>query len=160
MSSWLPALFNSKLNNQNYLNFSHVSLCLCDQDVEKYKLGNPRTFHYLNQSNCYELDGVDDSKEYLSTRKAMDVVGIGSDEQVLFLISFLTGKIYMRNYTRISCSQDAIFRVVAAILHLGNVEFAKGKEIDSSEPKDDKSRFHLKTAAELFMYVILHHQWQ
>jgi myosin-5 len=120
-------------------------------------LGNQRAFHYLNQSNCYELDGVDDSKEYLATRKAMDVVGISSDEQVLFLISFLTGNIYMGNSTRISCSQDAIFRVVAAILHLGNVEFAKGKEIDSSEPKDDKSRFHLKTAAELFMYVILHH---
>uniref|UniRef100_A0A2N9IDF7 Myosin motor domain-containing protein n=1 Tax=Fagus sylvatica TaxID=28930 RepID=A0A2N9IDF7_FAGSY len=97
------------------------------EDVEKYKLGNPRTFHYLNQSHCYELDGVDNSKEYLATRKAMDVVGISSDEQ------------------------DAIFRVVAAILHLGNVEFTKGKEIDSSEPKDDKSRFHLTTAAELFM---------
>jgi myosin-5 len=40
---------------------------------------------------------------------------------------------------------------VAAILHLGNVEFAKGNEIDSSEPKDDKSQFHLKTAAELLM---------
>ena len=47
--------------------------------------------------------------------------------------------------------QDAIFRVVAAILHLGNIEFAKGKEIDSSVPKDEKSRFHLQTAAELFM---------
>lgn len=48
-------------------------------------------------------------------------------------------------------SQDAIFRVVAAILHLGNIEFAKGKEIDSSVPKDEKSWFHLRTAAELFM---------
>jgi myosin-5 len=47
--------------------------------------------------------------------------------------------------------QDAIFRVVAAILHLGNVEFAKGKETDSSIPKDEKSWFHLRTAAELFM---------
>lgn len=47
--------------------------------------------------------------------------------------------------------QDAIFRVVAAILHLGNVEFVKGQEIDSSMPKDEKSWFHLRTAAELFM---------
>ncbi|KAL5542469.1 hypothetical protein UlMin_010179 [Ulmus minor] len=108
----------------------HCFYMLCAapaEDVERYKLGNPRTFHYLNQSNCYELDGVDDSKEYLVTRKAMDIVGIGSDEQ------------------------DSIFRVVAAILHLGNIEFTKGTESDSSEPKDDKSRFHLKTAAELFM---------
>ena len=47
--------------------------------------------------------------------------------------------------------QEGIFRVVAAILHLGNIEFKKGKETDSSEPKDEKSRFHLRTAAELFM---------
>ncbi|KAJ7979748.1 Myosin [Quillaja saponaria] len=108
----------------------HCFYMLCaapQEDVEKYKLGSPRTFHYLNQSSCFKLDRLDDSKEYLSTRRAMDVVGISSDEQ------------------------DAIFRIIAAILHLGNVEFAKGDEIDSSEPKDDNSRFHLKTAAELFM---------
>ncbi|KAK8704931.1 hypothetical protein V6N13_048543 [Hibiscus sabdariffa] len=99
----------------------------CYQDVEKYKLGNPRTFHYLNQSNCIELDVLDDSKEYLETRRAMDVVGINQAEQ------------------------ESIFRVVAGILHLGNVEFTKGKETDAAEPKDDKSLLHLKTVAELFM---------
>ncbi|KAM5553425.1 myosin-6-like [Rosa sericea] len=106
----------------------HCFYMLCaapPEDVERYKLGNPKTFRYLNQSNCYKLDGVDDSKEYLTTRKAMDVVGISPDEQ------------------------DAIFRVVAAVLHLGNIDFAKGTEADSSEPKDDRSRSHLKTAAEL-----------
>ncbi|KAJ6792577.1 myosin-6-like [Iris pallida] len=108
----------------------HCFYMLCaapPEDVERYKVGNPRTFHYLNQSNCYELDGLDDGKEYRETRGAMDIVGISSDEQ------------------------DAIFRVVAAILHLGNIEFCDGKEFDSSVPKDEKSRFHLKTAAGLFM---------
>ena len=47
--------------------------------------------------------------------------------------------------------QDAIFRVVAAILHLGNIEFAKGTDTDSSEPKDSKSQLHLRTASELLM---------
>ncbi|KAK2648827.1 hypothetical protein Ddye_016316 [Dipteronia dyeriana] len=108
----------------------HCFYMLCaapPEDIQRFKLGNPRTFHYLNQSNCYELDGVDDSKEYIATRRAMDIVGISSDEQ------------------------DGIFRVVAAILHLGNIEFTKGKEADSSVPKDDKSWFHLRTAAELLM---------
>ncbi|CAB4321685.1 unnamed protein product [Prunus armeniaca] len=108
----------------------HCFYMLCaapPEDVKRYKLGHPKTFHYLNQSNCYELDGVDDSEEYIATRRAMEVVGMSSNEQ------------------------DAIFRVVAAILHLGNIEFAKGKEMDSSMPKDEKSWFHLKTAAELFM---------
>lgn len=52
------------------------------QDVKKYKLGDPRTFHYLNQTNCYEVANVDDAREYLETRNAMDVVGISQDEQV------------------------------------------------------------------------------
>ncbi|AQL00935.1 Myosin-9 [Zea mays] len=97
------------------------------EDVDKYKLGNPKTFHYLNQSNCYELVGVSDAHEYLATRRAMDIVGISTQEQ------------------------DAIFRVVAAILHIGNIEFSKGKEADSSVLKDEKSKFHLETTAELLM---------
>ncbi|EOA39200.1 hypothetical protein CARUB_v10012168mg [Capsella rubella] len=108
----------------------HCFYMLCaapEQETERYKLGKPSTFRYLNQSNCYALDELDDSKEYLATRKAMEVVGIDSDEQ------------------------EAIFRVVAAILHLGNIEFAKGEESEASEPKDEKSRYHLKVAAELFM---------
>ncbi|KAJ4835408.1 hypothetical protein Tsubulata_031610 [Turnera subulata] len=97
------------------------------QDVKKFKLGDPRNFHYLNQSNCYQVANVDDAREYLETRNAMDIVGISQDEQ------------------------EAIFRVVAAILHLGNIEFIKGKEVDSSKLKDEKSQYHLQTAAELLM---------
>jgi myosin-5 len=51
--------------------------------VKKYKLGDPRKFRYLNQSSCYEVSNVDDAKEYLETRNAMDIVGINQDEQVL-----------------------------------------------------------------------------
>ncbi|KAL8159065.1 hypothetical protein V2J09_000602 [Rumex salicifolius] len=108
----------------------HCFYLLCaapKEETERYKLGNPKSFHYLNQSNCYELVGVSDAQEYLATRRAMDIVGMTKEEQ------------------------DAIFRVVAFILHLGNIEFAKGQEIDSSIPKDEKSKFHLQTAAELLM---------
>ncbi|MQL94233.1 hypothetical protein Taro_026885 [Colocasia esculenta] len=97
------------------------------EEIERYKLGCPKSFHYLNQSKCYELDGVDDAHEYLATRRAMDIVGINEQEQ------------------------EAIFRVVAAILHIGNIDFEKGKEIDSSVIKDEKSRFHLNMTAGLLM---------
>ncbi|KAF2588092.1 hypothetical protein F2Q70_00038768 [Brassica cretica] len=108
----------------------HCFYLLCaapQEEIEKYKLGHPKTFHYLNQSKCYELVGISDAHDYLATRRAMDIVGISEKEQ------------------------EAIFRVVAAILHIGNIEFTKGKEVDSSVPKDDKAKFHLKTAAELLM---------
>ncbi|XP_042053638.1 myosin-9-like isoform X1 [Salvia splendens] len=103
-------------------------LCAAQEgEIKKYKLGHPQTFHYLNQSTCFALDDVDDAHDYLATRKAMDVVGISQEEQ------------------------DSIFRIVASILHLGNVRFAKGEEIDSSVLEDEKSKFHLQTAAELLL---------
>lgn len=108
----------------------HCFYLLCaapPEDREKFKLESPQSYHYLNQSKSYELEGVSDAHEYLATRRAMDIVGISEEEQ------------------------DAIFRVVAAILHLGNINFAKGKEIDSSVLKDEKSRFHLNVTAELLM---------
>ncbi|CAH2051167.1 unnamed protein product [Thlaspi arvense] len=94
------------------------------EDIRKLKLEDPTTYRYLNQSRCIKLEGMDDSEEYTKTREAMGIVGISSEEQ------------------------EAIFRVLAAILHLGNIEFANGEEADSSVPKDKKP---LKIAAELFM---------
>ncbi|XP_025817051.1 myosin-17-like isoform X8 [Panicum hallii] len=108
----------------------HCFYFLCaapSEDLKKYKLGDPSSFHYLNQSACINVDGINDAEEYLATRNAMDTVGITEQEQ------------------------EAIFRVVAAVLHLGNINFAKGREVDSSVIKDDKSRFHLNTAGELLM---------
>ncbi|KAK7277524.1 hypothetical protein RJT34_22538 [Clitoria ternatea] len=108
----------------------HVFYLLCaspPEEKEKYKLGDPRSFHYLNRSNCFELAGVNAAQEYLSTKRAMDIVGISQEEQ------------------------DAIFRVIAAILHLGNVKFAKAEETDSAVLEDEQSKFHLDTTAELLM---------
>ncbi|KAG2320269.1 hypothetical protein Bca52824_013482 [Brassica carinata] len=87
----------------------HCFYMLCaapEQETERYKLGKPSTFRYLNQSNCYEQ--------------------------------------YYLHYTSSGCNLP----VVAAILHLGNIEFAKGEESEASEPKDEKSRFHLKQCDE------------
>ncbi|KAF5738909.1 Myosin-J heavy chain [Tripterygium wilfordii] len=108
----------------------HCFYLLCaapTEEIEKYKLGNPRSFRYLNQSNCYELVGVSDAHDYVATRRAMDIVGISNKEQ------------------------DAIFGVVAAILHLGNIDFAKGEDADAAVVEDDESRFHLQMTAELLM---------
>ncbi|GAU25942.1 hypothetical protein TSUD_16800, partial [Trifolium subterraneum] len=88
-------------------------------DVDRFKLGNPRSFHYLNQSNCFELDALDDSKEYLDTRRAMDVVGISKDEQSLE-DSFCKRVMVTRGDTITKCldpdsaalSRDALAKIV------------------------------------------------
>ncbi|XP_020104784.1 protein OPAQUE1-like isoform X3 [Ananas comosus] len=104
-------------------------LCASGKDAEKYRLAHPRNFHYLNQSSTYELEGNNSAEEYLKTRRAMDIVGISLVEQ------------------------EAVFRTLAAILHLGNIEFSPGEDHDSSVIKDEKSNFHLQMAAELLMLV-------
>ncbi|WCJ29303.1 myosin putative [Euphorbia peplus] len=102
-------------------------LCASGRDAEKYDLDHPSHFHYLNQSKTYDLEGVSNAEEYVKTRRAMDIVGISQEDQ------------------------EAIFRTLAAILHLGNIEFSPGKEYDSSTVKDQKSSFHMQMAAKLFM---------
>ncbi|KAL6642959.1 hypothetical protein ACP70R_021140 [Stipagrostis hirtigluma subsp. patula] len=105
----------------------YYQLCASGQDAVKYKLAHPKNFNYLNQSHTYELEGVSDAEEYLKTRRAMDIVGICFSHQ------------------------EAIFRIVAAILHLGNIEFSPGKDFDSSVIKDEKCKLHLQMAADLLM---------
>ncbi|KAF4348212.1 hypothetical protein G4B88_008536 [Cannabis sativa] len=49
-----------------------------------------------------------DAHDYLTTKRDMEIIGISEKEQ------------------------DAIFKVVAAILHLGNIKFSKREDNDSS----------------------------
>ncbi|CAI5980848.1 unnamed protein product [Closterium sp. NIES-64] len=111
---------------RNYHCFYQLCSGASPEEVEKLKLAPAETFHYLNQSNCFELPGKEtNADEYIKTRRAMDVVGLSPEEQ------------------------DSIFQVVAAILHLGNITFAPGKQPDSSKVSGDKSKYHLEAAASL-----------
>ncbi|GBG26943.1 Myosin-12 [Hondaea fermentalgiana] len=60
-----------------------------------------QVFRYLNQSGCVDVPHLDDATEFLSTLDAMKAIDVPEQEM------------------------DAIFRIVAAILHLGNVQFGK-----------------------------------
>ncbi|CAI5995861.1 unnamed protein product [Closterium sp. NIES-65] len=111
---------------RNYHAFYQVCCGASEEERARLKLGAAETYHYLNQSNCYEIPGKDSNAvEYQKTRRAMEVVGLTLDEQ------------------------ESIFRVVAAILHLGNITFKAGTAADSSKLHGDKSKFHLEAVAEL-----------
>eukprot|EP00850_Spirogloea_muscicola_P024021 SM000424S15774 [mRNA] locus=s424:4361:16524:- [translate_table: standard] len=117
---------------RNYHCFYQLCAGAAAEERAAYKLTSAETYHYLNQSKCYELPGKEsNASEYAKTKHAMDVVGINLEEQ------------------------EATFRIVAAILHIGNINFKPGLEGDSSQIADEQSQQHASTAAELLRHGLL-----
>jgi myosin-5 len=106
----------------------HAFYQLCDGASEEeraaLRLRPAREFRYLARSGCFELEGVSNAEEYGRTRRAMGAVGVPEAEQ------------------------DACFRTVAAVLHLGNVEFADGGD-DAAAVAGEGAAEALAAAAEL-----------
>ncbi|XP_073327527.1 unconventional myosin-Va-like [Pagrus major] len=80
----------------------HIFYQLCASshlpEFKAFKLGCADDFHCTNQGQSPIIDGVDDAKELCNTRKAFSLLGIGETDQM------------------------AIYQILAAILHLSNVE--------------------------------------
>ena len=83
---------------------SFYQLCQGADAQLKYDLylDHPSQFYYLSRSSCVELDDVDDAKEFQEMCDAMHKLGF-TDEDM-----------------------KHCFRLVAAVLHLGNIEFTRG----------------------------------
>ena len=110
----------------------HIFYQLCDgaseDERKELRLKTPADYHYTNQSSCYTLKGMDNAEEYAATRHAMDVVGISKHDQ------------------------ESVMRVVAGILHLGNVTFKGSDDADDGcELADDQSKAALNDAAAVMM---------
>eukprot|EP00043_Microstomoeca_roanoka_P013204 m.129196 g.129196 ORF g.129196 m.129196 type:complete len:1070 (+) comp15693_c0_seq1:90-3299(+) len=78
-------------------------LCAGASDHHRQNLGisSPDYYNYLNQSGCDSVPGIDDIADFNETMKAMKVMDL-SDEH-----------------------QWEVLKVVAAILHLGNITFVE-----------------------------------
>ena len=99
----------SQANNER--NF-HIFYQLCagaDDELRKeLELGSCEEYAYLNKS-CYTINGLDDKEEMVLLHDDMKAIGLSKDE-----------------------TQD-MFRIVAAVLHLGNLKFAAHTNMDSGE---------------------------
>lgn len=69
--------------------------------VEQLGITTPDYFQYLAQSGVYKVDNMNDAHDFQETLNAMSVMGIEEDTQM------------------------DILRIVAAILHMGNITFAE-----------------------------------
>ncbi|XP_066448681.1 unconventional myosin-Va isoform X2 [Eleutherodactylus coqui] len=91
---------------RNYHIFYQLCASAALPEFSVLKLGNAKSFHYTNQGRSPVIDGIDDAKELKATRHACALLGIGDQYQM------------------------GIFRILAAILHLGNVNI-KSRDADS-----------------------------
>ena len=101
------------LKERNYHIF--YQLVAGASDAEKQELGllAVEDFEYLNQGGTPVIDGVDDKAEFEATRKSLAVIGVPNEDQT------------------------DIFRVLAALLHLGNVKITATRtdsSVSSTEP--------------------------
>ncbi|NXY81165.1 MYO5A protein, partial [Alcedo cyanopectus] len=85
---------------RNYHIFYQLCASAALPEFKTLRLGNANYFHYTKQGGSPVIDGVDDAKEMVNTRQACTLLGIDDSYQM------------------------GIFRILAGILHLGNVDFA------------------------------------
>ncbi|CAM9958477.1 unnamed protein product [Ectocarpus sp. 12 AP-2014] len=103
----------------------HVFYQLCqgaDDDMQaRLGLKEAAEFRSLTGGGCVEIDSMDDAESFSETARCMESIGIGSE------------------------AKEGVFRVVAAVLHLLNVEFdmvdIPGQDVGSkvSERGEDSS---------------------
>ena len=96
-------------------------------ELSNLHLGTAMDFFYTSQGEDPDIDGVDDLKEFKSTQDAFKLLGFSSKEQ------------------------QNIYKILAGILHLGNVHFEAGQgKMDSESCSISTEDQSLKYFAELF----------
>lgn len=107
---------------RSFHSFYQLLVGATDDQLRKLKLVRDSTkYHYMNQGNGASANGLSDKKDYKAAMEAMRDLGFSNDEQ------------------------NMIWSMVAAILHLGEVQF-EGNEDDSCTVKDPEQ---LSAMAEL-----------
>ncbi|KAF2841566.1 putative myosin MYO2 [Patellaria atrata CBS 101060] len=101
------------LKERNYHIFYQLAAGASDAEREELSLLPVEQFDYLNQGSSPKIDGVDDKAEFIATKDALSKIGVDSG------------------------AQSQIFRILAALLHLGNVQI-KATRTESTLAPDDK----------------------
>ncbi|KAI9249910.1 P-loop containing nucleoside triphosphate hydrolase protein [Helicostylum pulchrum] len=83
---------------RNYHIFYQLCAGIPLSEKKEFELGDYSQFHYLNQSGTGIIPGVDDAAEFETTQRALSTIGLSVQ------------------------LQWKIFRLLAALLHLGNIK--------------------------------------
>ncbi|XP_054588949.1 unconventional myosin-Vc isoform X1 [Nothobranchius furzeri] len=100
-------------NERNYHIFYQMCSCAESSEFKSLRLSSADKFRYTCMGGDIAIDGVDDKKDMEETRRTFSLLGLKED------------------------FQSDIFKVLAAILHLGNVEIKSlGDDRSSVPPRD------------------------
>ncbi|EQC28329.1 hypothetical protein SDRG_13877 [Saprolegnia diclina VS20] len=95
-------LVSQAKGERNYHIFYELLRGASSDELHALGLTHVEDYKYLNSGQCYDRrDGVDDSDQFAKTRHAMTAIGMDASEQ------------------------HDVLQLIAAVLHLGNVTFAK-----------------------------------
>ncbi|KYQ92809.1 myosin IK [Tieghemostelium lacteum] len=86
-------------HERNFHIFYQMLAGLDQGKKSEWGLTQATDFYYLAQSGCTTIEDVNDGNDFMEVQQAMDTVGISKSEQ------------------------NDIFRILAAILHIGNIRF-------------------------------------
>lgn len=86
-------------NERNFHIFYQFTKAASDEQREQFGLQEPGAYTYTSRSKCLDVQDINDSNDYADTLNAMRIIGLSDQEQ------------------------NEIFRMLAIILWLGNVDF-------------------------------------
>ncbi|KAM0517848.1 hypothetical protein ACHAPE_004826 [Trichoderma viride] len=100
------------LKERNYHIFYQLVAGASDEEREALNILPIEQFEYLNQGNCPTIDGMDDKAEFDATKKSLSTIGVSEAQQ------------------------SDIFKLLAGLLHLGNVKIAASRNDSVLAPNE------------------------
>ncbi|PSN59854.1 myosin-2 [Corynespora cassiicola Philippines] len=100
------------LKERNYHIFYQLVAGATDAEREEFSLKPVEEFSYLNQGSAPVIDGVDDKAEFDATRNSLTTIGVPAE------------------------TQAHIFKLLAALLHMGDVKITATRTDSSLAPDE------------------------
>lgn len=91
-------------NERNFHIFYQLTKGASDSQRQLFGIQTPEAYAYTSASKCVSVQGIDDISDFKETIRAMEIIGLHQQEQ------------------------DQIFRMLSAILWIGNIDFAENNE--------------------------------
>ena len=87
------------MNERSFHIFYQFTKAAPKEYRDTFGIQQPQSYLYTNRSKCFDVPGIDDARDFQDTLNAMKIIGLSKAEQ------------------------DSIFRMLAAVLWVGNITF-------------------------------------